>query len=97
PRSTLFPYTTLFRSGFDVAEELGICGSCGGEVAATRSRGISCGAEGNFPAKAEGFLSGACRTGETTRVRAAKWRLGWLGQVRIQIGRDTSELQSRRD
>src|SRR5690349_23385336 len=87
PRSTLFPYTTLFRSLIERAERLKVIGRAGVGVdnvdvdAATR-RGIIV---ANAP--------------DSTVVSAAEHTIGLLVALarNIRSEEHTSELQSRRD
>src|SRR2546430_16053264 len=95
PRSTLFPYTTLFRSAQEVEQKL--CGGgrlpcCADERQAARTETLRCGCDD------AGILANRDRAAvpfsEDTFVRPAKLANGemtWFARVRHQIEQLTDE------
>src|SRR2546430_16954828 len=53
PRSTLFPYTTLFRSGFEPAQEIRLDQAAQGRVAVVRAVGQPLGERGELACRAQ--------------------------------------------
>src|SRR3712207_8553171 len=85
PRSTLFPYTTLFRSGRDLAQPP--LGQLGGGLERLPGRAL-----------AERDELGGERVGDVggpARVGIARGELDQVGRVARRSEEHTSELQSR--